>query len=536
MEGRYGAQPHGPAGVKRLPAALLALLAITSSCTKAGGGHWGTAHEIRIAMLNDPTSLNPLFAFLQRQIDMGQLYCDTLVTLDAHNHVVPLLALQVPSKANGGISSDGLTITYHLRHGVRFADGVPLTSRDVAFTYRAILDPRNPVPIVEPYRTIASLRTPDAYTVVIRLRKPWAAAVNELFAASDVAYGILPAHAFRSADVSHSAWNDRPFGSGPFRVVRWVHGDHILLEPNPYAWRKPHLRRIVFVIEPNDNSRFDSIRSHETDVANLTIVQVREAQSKPDLRVVPIMRNGTDYFQFQTAKAPTNDPHMRLALAEAIDRRAIVRDIYHDLEPPATTEVPPVLWAHDPRVTPPPYDPQRAKRFFTSLGHPVHVEIAFVSSLNNARRAATLVQAELAAVGVDASLFGATETMYDAPAADGGIAFGGRFNLSLAQLYGGSDPEESEQWTCDRLAPDGPNFSRWCNHAYDRYYAQQQGTTDRAARIEAFDGMQRIMAEQNVLFPLVYDQEYVAVNPAVKHFAPNMLYDYSGAARWDVIP
>ena len=149
-------------------------------------------------MVSDPDSLNPLFSYVQRQIDLGQLYCETLVGLNDRNHIVPLLATQVPSQANGGISRDGKTIVYHLRRGVRFADGVELTSKDVAFTYRAILDPRNPVVDTEAYRAIVSLETPDPYTVRIRLRHPWAAATSELFAPSDFAFGILPAHAFAS--------------------------------------------------------------------------------------------------------------------------------------------------------------------------------------------------------------------------------------------------------------------------------------------------------------------------------------------------
>jgi peptide/nickel transport system substrate-binding protein len=96
-------------------------------------------------MVGDPDSLNPLFSYVERQIDLTQLYCETLVGLDDANHLVPLLARQVPSRANGGVSPDGKTLVYHLRRGVRFADAVPFTSKDVAFTFHAIIDPRNPV-------------------------------------------------------------------------------------------------------------------------------------------------------------------------------------------------------------------------------------------------------------------------------------------------------------------------------------------------------------------------------------------------------
>src|SRR5579884_2937726 len=162
--------------------AALFLLVLLGACTRApGSAGWGEAHRLRIGILNDPTSLNPLFGYYQRQIDIGNLYCETLVGIDSKNRVVPLLAARVPSRENGDISPDGLTITYHLRRDARFADGVPVTSSDVAFTYRAILDPRNPVTDNHPYTRIVSLTAPDRYTVRVRLRRPWAAAVNELF-------------------------------------------------------------------------------------------------------------------------------------------------------------------------------------------------------------------------------------------------------------------------------------------------------------------------------------------------------------------
>src|SRR5262249_51783404 len=155
--------------------------------------------------------------------------CQTLIGLSADNRDVPILVTRIPSRRNGDISADGMRITYHLRADAHFADGVPLTSADVAFTYRAIFDPRNRTVSVEPYRRIASLTTPDAHTVVIRLRAPWNAAVRVLFAQADYVYGILPKHAFADTKVVGTPWEDAPFGTGPFRVKKWLRGDRIVL-------------------------------------------------------------------------------------------------------------------------------------------------------------------------------------------------------------------------------------------------------------------------------------------------------------------
>lgn len=528
-------------------AIVFAAALLLASCTKVGGSAWGTPHELRVGMVQDPTSLNPLFGYIQRQIDLGLLYCETLVALDERNRIVPLLATQVPSLANGGISPSGLTITYHLRRDARFADGVPLTSKDVAFTYHAIMDPRNPVVDVEPYRAIAALDTPDAYTVRIRLRHPWAAAVGELFAPSDFAFGILPAHAFAGTDVSRAEWNSHPFGSGPFRVTRWARGDEIDLVPNPYAWRKPHLRSLVFRIVANTDALFNAFRARDVDVANITILQVPLARSLPGARLVSVLRNGLDFLEFQTAKPPTDDVLIRRAFVEAIDRSAMIRTVYLGLRPIANTEIPTVLWAHDTSVSPLRYDPRRAARDLdaagwrlngthrTRNGMPLSIELVADTRDYN-RRIVTLVQRDLGNVGADVTIRTYANTIMYAPAGGGGIQYGGRFNILSDNLYGGSDPEESEQWDCVRRAPSGANMARFCDSAYDTAYRAQQLTLDRAARALAFSAMQREIRDNSVLLPLVYDQEYVAINPALRNFEPNMLYDYGNGDRWDVVP
>ena len=120
-----------------------------------------------------------------------------------------------PTVENGDFARNGMTLTYHLRHDARFADGSLLTSRDVAFTYGTILDARNPGTESQPHGEIARLETPDAYTVVLHFRRRWSGAGGALFAVTDFVHGTLPAHAFATTDLIGASWNDHPFGTGP---------------------------------------------------------------------------------------------------------------------------------------------------------------------------------------------------------------------------------------------------------------------------------------------------------------------------------
>jgi peptide/nickel transport system substrate-binding protein len=500
-----------------------------------------------IVRANDTPSLNPLFAFDQPDIDITQLYAEPLVGLSPQNEPIPVLAQRVPTVANGDVARDGRTLTYHLRHDARFADGVPLTSKDVAFTYRVILDPRNPVTEAQPYREIARFDTPDPYTVVLHFRRPWSVGSASLFAVTDFIYGILPAHAFASTDVSHAAWNDRPFGSGPFRVARWEHGDRIVFEPNPYAWRKPRLKSLVLKIVPDRNTELLQFQTHAVDVVDyLNDDQVPQLQPSLGHQLVRTEKNHLAYATFETRKFPTDDPLVRRAMVEAIDTSSIARKVYHGLWSVATTEIAPVLWGRDPSVHPYAFDPSAAARDLdaagwhlaggvrTKAGRPLAIDVAFEASSQTGRNVATVIQESLARAGIQASVRGyPTNVFYAVP---DGTYFGGRFNLAISGFYGGFDPTQSEFWTCDRVAPNGSNVARFCDHNYDAQFARQEGTTDRTARVAAFAAMQQILTRAPVFVPLVYRGDFSAVNPAVHGWAPNMLFEFSNADEWDVTP
>jgi len=511
---------------------------LTLACAVALSGcaqrheQWGTPGEVRIAYLGAIYTLNPLIAFGQRLIDLTQLYTQPLVGISSANTAIPVLCVEIPSLANGGVSRDGLTITYHLRRNVRFADGVPFTSRDVAFTYRAILDARNPITEAEPYRRIAKFETPDPYTVRLTLKAPWAGAVRELFAASDYVFGILPAHAFTSTDLTRAAWNDLPFGTGPFRVTRWKRGDSVTFEPNPYAWQPPKLHRVLVKMIADEHSAFVALRAHEVDFTDITYAQVAEARADAGLSVREIPRNEADFVSFQVERPQMRDVSVRRAIAYAIDRETIARTIYHGYSPLATTEIPPMFAEHDAMIAALPFDPAKARAL---LGNR-HVEVRIVfNSAEDVRSAVALVvQANLRAVGIDATLHGAVPSLYYAPPAQGGILYNGTFDLDMSGWYGGLDPETSEYWICANRAPNGPNTSRWCDAQYDAAFAAQQRTLDPVARTRAFHAMQQRIHDELPAVFLVYRTEFEALNPALHGFAPNMLYNFGQVQDWEM--
>ncbi|MBV9720015.1 MAG: peptide ABC transporter substrate-binding protein [Candidatus Eremiobacteraeota bacterium] len=522
----------------RQRAALLALVML-GACSK-GGSTPAQAHVLRIADNVDPTSLNPLLAHDQDTIGYDLLVTQTLVGLSAENKLVPVLVTRIPSRRNGDISADGTRIVYHLRRGVRFADGRELTSADVAFTFRAIMDPRNPVESEDAYRRVVRLQTPDAHTVVVRLRHRWNAAVAELFAQADFAFGILPAHAFASTDVTKAGWNERPFGTGPFRVVDWERANRIVLEANPYYSPRPKLRRIVFNLIPTTQASLLALRARDVDLTAISPDQLPDARGLAGIHIAVTRVNGEYFLMLQSAAAPTDDVHVRRAIAAALDRGAIVRARYGVLSA-ADSFLPPVYSWYDPAPQTTGNDSAKVERELTAAGwrrdrgmwmkqgRTLNVTIAYAPERGTWME--VIEQEQLRRAGIDASLKPYPAALFNAP---GGPLRTGNFTLAAAQWIGAADPEQSVLFSCSQRGPNGNNSMNYCNRRFDALFDDQSVTSDDRRRRRDFIEMQRIVRNDAPVVPVAFESSVDAVSNRVRGFRRNMLMYPVGAENWDV--
>ncbi|HEY9179660.1 MAG TPA: ABC transporter substrate-binding protein [Candidatus Baltobacteraceae bacterium] len=456
------------------------------------------------------------------------LICQTLIGLDASNHLVPLLVTRIPSRENGGISPDGKRITYHLRPDVRFADGTPLTSADVAFTYRAIIDPRNNVLSVDAYQRIASLQTPDRHTVVVRLKSAWNAAVTRLFAQSDFAFGILPAHAFRDTKLGRAPWEQHPFGTGPFRVAQWRRGDRIDLERNPYFRPAPKLARIILTIIPDATAAFDALRAHDVDVAPLYPQMLAQARGLHDVRVQETPENATFWLSLQTSRPPAQDVRVRKAFAYALDLNTVA-DAYDRVYPAAGAILPPELAWHDASIRPYPHDLRKARELLG--GKPLDAQLVTITENPLYTRIATVVQQQLAQAGVRVSIKQFPTALFNAP--EGPIR-NARFTIAIDGWLGGADPEQSIVFLCEQANADGDNISRYCDPRFEALFRDQERTRSTARRAADFMAMQRLIHDDVPVIPLYYETYFDGVSTRVHGFARNMLRFPVDPQTWSV--
>ena len=518
----------------RAAPAMVLVAALLSGCGRsvpAGGDH-----VLRIADNSDPTSLNPLLAHDQNTIGYDLLVTQTLVGLSADNRLVPVLITRVPSHENGDISADGRTIVYHLRHGVRFADGRELTSGDVAFTFRAIEDPRNPVESEDAYRRVESLRTPDRYTVVLRLKRSWNAAVAELFAQADFAFGILPAHAFTSTDVTRAAWNERPFGTGPFRVVRWERATRVVLERNPYYRPRPRLSGIVFALIPTTQASLVALRARDVDVAEIDPAQLPDARNISGASVVATPLNSLYLLLLQTTAPPADDVRVRRAISAAIDRAQIVRGSFGTLRA-ADSFLPPVFaWHEGARGAPFSVGGElmragwrKTRGRWSKDGRTLRVTVALAPERGEWMQ--VIQQEQLRSAGIDAELKPYPLTLFNAP---NGPLRSGRFVAAAARWIGAADPEQSVIFACSQRGPNGNNSMNYCSHDFDALFEDQAVTSDPLRRRRDFIQMQRIIRADAPVVPVAYESNLDVVSDRVRGFRRNMLMYPVDAENWDV--
>src|SRR5665213_2341572 len=201
-----------------------ALLLGCAACAQAGSVT--SPDVIRMEVASDPPGLNPLVVDNAGVSFLAPLIHGYLMRDDGRGRLIPDLAEVVPTLANGGISRDGLTVTYHLRRDARWHDGVAFDAGDVVFSFVAAMNKRNTVPDRTGFDHVRSVRALDPHTVRVRLTRPFSPFVPSCFTmAANDPYPLLPAHLLRGKpDLNRDPYNAAPVGLGPYTVRSGIAG------------------------------------------------------------------------------------------------------------------------------------------------------------------------------------------------------------------------------------------------------------------------------------------------------------------------
>jgi len=508
---------------RALAMALAAAFVVTSAggcvskvSTSTGPGPAVAGHTIpgvlRIANNSEPDNMNPVVGNQQVEVDLSMFWGGYLLNWSDQNKFVPELATQEPTAENGGVSKDGLSITYHLRKGVKWQDGPEFSADDVIYTWQQIMNPKNNVSSRVGYDLITGIDKKGPYTIVVRLKKPFAPFVASFFTMSGTPYPVLPKHLLAQySDLNRVSYNNKPVGTGPFTVTNWEHGSLITMVANPNYWRgAPKLKKIEYHIIPNENTLLTGLQAHEIDFTyNASASQWEELKNIPGTKVY--LTPFTQYGQLglNTSLPQLSDKRVRQALAYGTDTGELIAKVSHGVNIPADSDQPPFLWAYNPNVKKYKYDPVMAGKLLDEAGWKVgsdgyrhnakgdrlSVQLTGAAGRQDTIQTEEVVQAQWRKIGVDAPIKNYSTPQLFASFGAGGILQTGKFEAGNYTWVNGVDPDNSTLWMCDQFPPAGQNVYHICDPRIDA--AEQIALTQyaMAVRKKAYYQIQDYLAD-----------------------------------------
>ncbi|WP_308798453.1 peptide ABC transporter substrate-binding protein [Agromyces silvae] len=513
-------------------AALSALLVtgcVAGDTDDADGGSTAGGTAV-LAMLQEPGSMNPVFSNEGAAVLSTGPVLEPLFTPLADGTYEPLLAAELPSVENGGISEDGLTITFVLREGITWSDGEPLTSEDLVFTWEVINDPESATASRPAYTKVAGITAVDEQTVEVTMT-----AVNPLYL--DLFQSILPAHRFESTTIPINDPLARlPLGTGPFVYGEWRTGDTLELVRNDAYWRDPELPAlagITWKIVADRETAITSLARGEYDglwwllAGDVEVLQAEIDGGAPvellqsDQQGLPewIWYNHTDPANPTQPHPVLGDLAVREAIDAAIDRESIIETVLKGNAELTGGLINVGQYRCDVPVTE--FDPAAANAALDAAGwvpgadgvrekDGVRASLRFTTVSGSQQRVLyqQIIQENLADVGIEVEIANVESTVLFAPFADGGMMATGDFDLLLT-LDGLRTPDPSEfvsRFTTASIPsaenPGGFSYTRWSNADYDAAVAAAGATLDTAVAGAEYATACEIFHDERVALPL----------------------------------
>ncbi len=521
---------------------MCAAVLAQTGCRYAGTGTapignrhtWSIPHVLRIADLSDPDNLNEYLSTMDLVYFLSSLLYSYLVVANDRGGLEGDLATHVPTMADGGISKDGKTYIYHLRHGVRWQDGAPLTSADVKFSWRAVVNPNNNTLHREGYTEITRIDTPDAYTVVVRLKHRYPPFVSKFFAPlQEGGKPILPAHLLsKYRSINQVPFNAAPVGSGPFKFVRWDRGREILFVRNPLYYRGvPKLRRIEFYVIPDDQSILNEVRLHHIDlVASPAVTQYEQYRHLRDVVTALYPWNSQVLLILNQSRRGLDDVRVRRALSMSIDYASLIAKLAHGTATQAHDIIPPTALGYT-RNSAYAYDPRAANAALDAAGYErgtdgvrtkaavrLDYSLDIIAGSASEKMTAVQLQQYFSAIGVRLAI---KAYAYNAIFTPDGPIYGNTYDFSAYGTTLSWDPDMLYYIGCEFFYPRGENVYRYCNRQVDRYEAAGLSTDDPLERAAAYHRAEPLLW-RTIPYIALYERRRISVHsPDLRNFKIN---------------
>lgn len=504
------------------------------ACWLSGcGGHAPQPGTVVVQFGQEPDSLNPFLSAMNVTGAVAAVFYSGLVTLDDQGAWAPDLALRVPTLENGDVvlSNGRMRVTYRLRPDARWHDGRPFTSRDVASTWKLLVDPKFPALSVAGYERIERIETPDAHTAVVVFKAPYAPFLELL------PY-ILPAHGIAGdAEPAKGLWNRAPMGTGPFKFARWDSGDRLIATANSDYFRgKPGVERLDIRFVPNEEAAFQMWRSGAIDVlqsAPPTEYDFLQSQAPGRVHVTPSA--SWEHLLFNMERPAFKEVRVRQAIAHLIDRQELNAKAYGGVFQPAWSDVPTFSWAYNRGVEKRyMFDPATAGRLLDAAGwkpdaeglrhkgaEPLSLTLVTTNDKPSRTRAAQIWRRQWRELGIQLNLESAPGSVVFGSAQSRGKLASGDFDLALVAGMARPDPDSSFRWRSDQVPPAGQNRARYKSAEMDRLLEAGQRTVDRPARKAIYHRVAEVLNQDLPMVPLLTWSSIDVTSERLQGFRPN---------------
>jgi peptide/nickel transport system substrate-binding protein len=490
---------------------------LAASCAFTGcARHQASGDVVTVLIESSPTNLDPRIGVDAQSERIDSLIFDSLVRKDAHFNVQPWLAERWESP-------DPLTYMFHLRSGVRFHDGRPLSSADVKYTLDSILQGKVVSIKASAYQTIASVAAPDAATVIVHLKKPDPALLWNL---SDGGFGVVPAGSGRDF------WQ-HPVGSGPFAFVSQEQDKDVVLKRAATSWQPlPAIKELRFAVVPDATTRALELQKGSADAAinALPADTVYALRRDRNLQIDSGPGTTLAYLIFNTRDAVLRDARVRAAIASAIDRPLIIQSLYRGQARLAESILPPEHWAWNGNVQKHDYNPSAANAMLDMAGYKrkadgyrFHIGMK-TSTDEGSRLLAVVVQQQLAQVGIALDL-----RSYEFATFYADISHG-TFQLAPSRWIGGNEAPDIFRYSFASASfpPHGANRGFYANVEIDRLLDDASKHADQQSQQTYYEQVQQILARDVPTINLWYLDTVLVHSRRLQnlHLSPSGNYDF----------
>jgi peptide/nickel transport system substrate-binding protein len=373
------------------------------------------------------------------------------------------------------VSADKKTITFKLKPNLKWADGKPLTSADVLWTWQAAIDPKTASPYASDYEIVKEAKTPDALTFSVTYEKPFSPALD-----SWAGLQILPKHLLEGQDLHTTAFARKPVGSSYYKLDSWTHGENLKLSRNATSvLGQAKIDNLVTRIIPDSSAQFLELMADNIDSMSLDPIKyARIIPARPELKeklaLYKELGNSYTYLGFNLKHKPFDDVRVRKAINYAINKQEIIDGVYLGLGIDIASPYKPSTRWSNPNLQPYPYDPEKAKALLKEAGFtpnkdgilerdgkPFSFEI--ITNQNKEReKSSVLIQRRLRDIGIQANIRAIEWASFISR-----FIKTGDFDVVVLGWQLGLEPDQYSIWHSSQQAPGKFNFIGYSNPKVD---------------------------------------------------------------------